>query len=151
MKFLQIQDKSQKRDEEQAENIKKLNNLLIENRQKTIDLENSNEVLIKENESLEMDKNNFNKNLIKANEHNKHLSKELKEEKIKKLEEMKNLTDQLNEKQLEINKLQHEYSIDDSELKEKTQRIRDLKVKLEEYEKNENFGKKYLPLLVNFI
>ena len=84
---------------------------MIENTQKTIDLENSNEILIKEKDDFENEKNNLTKNLIKVNEHNKHLSKELKEEKFRKLEDAKNLTDQLNEKQLEINKLQSDIEI----------------------------------------
>jgi len=107
----QIQEKSHKRDEEQIENIKNLNRLLIENTQKTIDLEHTIEILSKTNFDLENEKSSFSKQIIKANEHNKLLSKELKEEKIKKLEEIKNLTDQLNEKQLEINQLQNELEI----------------------------------------
>lgn len=104
----QIQEKSHLRDEEQAENIRNLNNLLVQQSQKNILLETSNNLLLKEKEELLIEKNGLTKNLLKANEHNKILIKELNDEKTKKMEEIRNLTEIQNEKQLEINRLQDE-------------------------------------------
>lgn len=44
-----------------------------------------------------------------------------------------------------------EYLIDQSEIQDKNQRIQDLEIMLQGYQKNENFGKLYMPLFVIFL